>query len=84
MTSPPDTARAVLYLERRKGTRFDQAWHRARAAALLDAPNVSERQDWAAVFDSTREEWQKAYENRGASLLGLEYLAMEPDAGARW
>ena len=82
MTRPPDTLRATLYLQKREGVPFAQAWQRAHAAALLDAPDNGERVQWRAALDETREEWKAAYYNRDASLLG--YLALERDVEMRW
>jgi hypothetical protein len=79
--SPVDTLRAYLHIERRKKTPFPQAWQRACAQALLDS-SPEDLRDWEDALLATRDEWEKAYGRRDASLLG--YLALETDAGARW
>jgi hypothetical protein len=69
MVEPTETMKAVLFLERRRGSSFQEAFDHALAEALLDVPE-ERREQWGKVMLDLRDVWANAYIDRGATLLG--------------
>ena len=70
MVTPFDTMRAVLYIERRRGEKFEDAWLCALAAALADISDEERREQFLDMMLRFRGVWEGAYLDRGKTLMG--------------
>lgn len=67
--TPAARLRMNLAAERRRGVPFDVAWNRA-----LDRVG---RDDWGAVLEWSRSEWEAAYERRAGRFNALSRFERE-------
>ena len=80
--TPFDTVKAILYLERRRGAPFREAFDHALAEALVDIQDDERREQWGRMMVDLRDVWESAYHDRGVTLLGP--LAITDSTADEW
>jgi hypothetical protein len=74
MSSPLPCLLEALAAAKRAGEPFDTAWQAATAQAL---GATCDPQDWTAVLESTRAQWQQCYKRAGHEHNRLASAAIE-------
>ena len=75
---PAEHVGLILRDARSAGSAFEVAWPSAVAAAVAGLSD-SEREDWGAALNSTRDDWELAWERRSPARAQRALLAVAVD-----